>query len=183
MAHCIVEIPRHRHRLATSLEFGDHAIGNTALKRERSRLIAPRPTKEPPRSLDCGLDIVAEINDSGNERGLRLGLALPAHRPVQQPRLAVFRDQPRNQRVERPLAGFETVDVCRIEREERPTVLWDNPGLAGDNAAAEIEVDRLDQRDGQPIAVDNRQIAGVAAGVLRLWLEPLRRNAWLDVRW
>ena len=78
MAHRVVELPCHRYGLAPPLEFGDDAIGNTALKRERSRLIAPRPTKEPPRSLDCGLDIVAEINDSGNERGLEFALVQDA---------------------------------------------------------------------------------------------------------
>lgn len=49
-----------------------------------------------------------------------------------------------------------------IEREERATVLEDDPAVATDDGAAEVVVDRLNERDGGTLVIDDRQIDRIA---------------------
>ena len=85
---------------------------------------------EPARGGDRRRDVDAAVDEGRHDLGVDLGLGVAAHRAGHDPRagLAGAEQHPRQQRVERPLAGREHVGVGRVEAEERAAVLVVDPG-------------------------------------------------------
>ena len=125
-----------------------------------------------PAGLERLLRRQAEVGDVGHELRVRLRLVPSAHDPEGDPR-AVLLHEPRDDRVERPLARRQRVRVVRLEREQRAAVLQHEAGAVRDDAGAEPGVVALDQRHHVAVAIDRRQVDGVV---------PLRAGDALELR-
>ena len=71
--------------------------------------------------------------------------------------------EPRDDRVQRPLARSERVRVRLVEREQCAAVVQREAGAGRDDRGAEPFVDALDQRDDVAVAVDDGEVDRVVA--------------------
>src|SRR5438093_1190122 len=107
----------------------------------------PRAAIEPAGRLRAALGPEPALKPAGDERGLRLGLALAPHGPVDEARPAPVEIHGRDQRVHGALAGGERVGLGGIEREEGAPILEDDARVTRHEPRAPGEIERLDQRD------------------------------------
>src|SRR4051794_19655826 len=70
-------------------ELAGHALAEARLEPQAAVLLAPRAPEQPARRGDGRLHREAVVDDAGRERRLRLGLALAAHRAVDELRPAL----------------------------------------------------------------------------------------------
>src|SRR5438067_115657 len=69
-----------------------------------------------------------------------------------------------NDGVQRPLAGTYAIGMARYGNEAGAAVLQHDPGCRRYDSRAEAVVDRIDERDRQAIAVDDRQVDRIRTG-------------------
>src|SRR5467141_1383473 len=107
--------------------------------------------------------IEAVVDDVDQDLGLKLRLAVAAHRSVQEPWPPFVRGHRRDEGVPRALLRLESIGVARIEAEVAAAVLQQHSSPLGDDAGAEVESDALDERDEISLLVRRAHIDGVAA--------------------
>src|SRR5438445_3334828 len=99
---------------------------------------APRKATQPPRPVDGGLHVGAEVEDVHEH--LQIGLRLPAP-PGRRPGYdepTIREDEIRVQRVQRPPSGSETVRVVAADAHVRETIVEERPGARDELARAPL---------------------------------------------
>src|SRR5262245_31776018 len=117
VAHEIAPALDDFHLVAALAQRLANVVAEAILEPERARLLAPGTAEEPARRLDRRLRAEPSVDDAGDERGLRLRLALAAHRAVDEPRTSVDQVHGGDQRMRSLFARLQAVDVPRVERE------------------------------------------------------------------
>src|SRR5215831_11388284 len=74
VAHVVVPVGDHLHRLSSAFQFTHDLVGDAPFERHVARARAPGAAHQPARRFYCLLDVVTEIDDAGDQRGLRLRL-------------------------------------------------------------------------------------------------------------
>src|SRR5689334_14845722 len=90
------------------------------------------------------LQVHAEIDQVHHDLDVALRLHVAAHHTEADPRLAVLRDEGRNDRVERTLAGLERVRVTFFQYEELAAILKDEAESGRRHARSHAAIVRLD---------------------------------------
>ena len=118
----------------------------------------------PPRLVERALERHLVVDEVRNHLDVALRLHVPAHHAERGPVVLVEPDDARDERVERPLAGFEAVRVIGVQREGRAPVLERDARVARDQPGAEAGEPRVDVRDDVALVVGDGEEDGV--GVL-----------------
>src|SRR5882724_10603957 len=110
------------------LQVGDRGRRNSAFEFERIAAASPGSAEQPARSGDGLLQRLPEPDCTRKDGGLRLRLAVAAHRSVNQ-RSPIFEScRCRVQRVKRLLARLQRLQVFWIQAERRAAILPIEPG-------------------------------------------------------
>ena len=104
------------------------------------------------RCIACFLKVHVEIDQIDENLRMRLRLHGAAHDAEAEPRLAVFRNERRNDGVEGPLARFEHVRVAVLQTEQRAAILQ-----------------LVENNNCQTVAFDLTGVQIVPSGILGLW--------------
>lgn len=163
VAHVIVPVGDHLHRLTAALQLPHGFVGNTSFKGHISRLRTPGPSHEPPWSFDGLLSIATKVDDASNQRDVGLLLPLATHRPEREIRFSLSHKQRRDQGVERAFAGFQPVGVIVLERKERARFCRMTPVSPPTTALPKV-INGLYQRYNHSVAVGSTEVTGVAIG-------------------
>ena len=118
--------------------------------------------REGSRRLGGRLDVEAEIKNVGNQVGVAGGLIVPAHHAERHHRASILHHQAGNDGVHRPLAGPERIEVPRLGAKAPAAVVQQHAGLRRIDAATEWVEQRVDQGNRIEVAVDDRDVDGVA---------------------
>src|SRR5215510_12822869 len=110
VAHEIAPALDDLHLMAALAQRLADVVAEAILEPQRARLLAPGAAEEPARRLDRRLRVEPTVDDAGHQRRLRLGLALAAHRAVDEPRTSVDQIHGGDQGVRRLLARLQAVD-------------------------------------------------------------------------
>src|SRR6267378_26430 len=127
------------------LQVGDRGRRNSAFEFERIAAASPGSAEQPARSGDGLLQRLPEPDCTRKDGGLRLRLAVAAHRSVNH-RSPVFECcRCRVQRVKGFLARLQCPQMFRIQTERCPAILPIEPGRREYDAAAEFVINALDE--------------------------------------
>ena len=123
---------------------------------------------------------------------MALGLHVAPHQTEAEPWLPGLGDEAGNDRVERPLARLEPIEMLRVECEQRTAVLKRKAQIGRDVVRTEAMEVALDQADAVEVAIDHSQVNRVGLQRVRPawgsdWLGPVsaqpRRAAYgLEIR-
>src|SRR3569623_2994548 len=106
--------------------------------------------------------IEAVIEQSRQQHCQRLWLAVCTLRAVKHVRPALLHREARIERIEWPYSGRDGVRALRIDAEGGSAVLPEDTSVAGDDAAAPIEISALQDADAVSLRVGGRKINRVA---------------------
>ena len=120
------------------------------------------PYEERARCIDRRLHVHPVVDHVGDELYVAHRLVVRAHDAERHFAPAVAKGERRNDRVHRPLARAERVGMAGIEHETSAAVGQHDAGFLCADADAESGEQRVDQRDRHAVAVDHREVDGVA---------------------
>ena len=119
--------------------------------------------RRPARQLGRLLGVEAEVDHRRQHLQVHLHLDVGAGRPEDAPEGAVAKHDRRVHRVPHPPPRPQLIGVARLQVPVGHAVVHEDAGVAGDNARSEGAVDALDAGDGVALAVDDREVCGLAA--------------------
>src|SRR6266403_6184518 len=144
------------------LQVGDRRSRKSAFELEGIAALSPGSAKQPTRGGHGLLQRLLEPDCTRKDGGLRLRLAVAAHRSVNH-RSPIFEScRCRVQRVKRLLARLQRLQVFWIQTERRAAILPIEPGRRQYDAAAKFVINALDERYGQAVGVDYAHPDGIA---------------------
>ena len=122
------------------------------------------------RSLERGFDVHVKIHDVGNELCMRLRLVEAALDAEGNPLIALLHES-RDDGLQWTGPRTQRVRLSRLERKTAGAILQHEACPLRNQAAAEVSVNALDKRNFVAVAVDNREIGGVARQPGKLFVQ------------
>ena len=147
--------------MAHGFQTGHDSVGDRFLGHD---LIA---LEEHARCVQRLLGVHAVAEDVVDDVDVANGLEVCAHHAERHVWRALLQRHGRDQGVKRPLARGDAVGMGRVEHEAFATVVEIDPGLDGGDAATEIAVERVDERDRHAVLVDDGEADGIRPARLR----------------
>ena len=148
--------------VAPRLEVIEHGLSRVEFELQAVAAVRERLAEEKPGPREGGERIHAVIDQARQHRRERLRLPVRALRPVEQPRTAVPEIHAGIEGVERARSGAQPVDAARLHAEGRAAIVPEDAGIARDDAASPVEIDRLEQADAVAVPVGRPDEDGVA---------------------
>ncbi len=145
--------------MSSTGEVGRDGLGDAVLEGERTALL-----DAPPGCVRRGLRVDAVIDHPGEHLHMTLRLHRAAHDAERQLDGSVPLGEPRDDRVERPLAPRHDVGMLGPRGEPGAAVLQRDAGVGDDDPRAEAVVVGLDEGHHPPLVVGGGQVDGAAAG-------------------
>src|SRR6266436_4157115 len=136
------------------------AIGEILGDRRRYRTLDLQLTlqRQDPRLLGSLLGVHAPIQHAVQEMSVPDRLILPAHDAERHYRAAVLDEHPGDDRVERPLARRNGVGMAGDRAKAGPAIVQQHAAVRRQDAGPEAREERVDERAGVPVAVDDAEI-------------------------
>ena len=112
--------------------------------------------------VDRLLDVHAVVDHVGDEMGVAHRLEIGAHDAERHRAAPVAHGERRDDRMHRPLARRDGVRVVRLDHKSRSAIVQHHTGFLRADAGTEGRIERTDQRYRHAVAIDDREVDGVA---------------------
>src|SRR5262245_42426069 len=125
--------------------------------------------KEETWRVDCLLHVHAVVEHIEDDLNVTHRLVVRAHDAEAHIAATIAHRECRNDRMHRAFAGTENVRVTLLQREASPAIGEHDACLLCTDSGAEAGIQRIDEGNSGPVAINDRQVDRVVSGRGRAW--------------